>query len=489
MLRRAFAALFALLSLTFAAAEEGTSLTEARTQVLRLLHDGRFDEAEEALRDGGALPPGPDRDFLRAFVLYWRLLYDSENADLKAGFNSRLDAALASAGARLAEAPRDAEALLWSGTAHLFLAELRASEKRPIAAAMEARRARHALSESYGVDSGMADALFGLGTVDVLAAELPGLAKGLGAFLGLSGDRGRGIASLERAASEGRTFSLEARLFLLGIRSSRKKRIYGGALAEADLVAEAAPRSVVALDGAARVRIALGDAARAAGELDAALALAAASPRTDRTVLANLLVRRAAADLSMFRPDLAFSWLHRLLPLRSAISRETRKDGAEIARSAASATAAPPWYPELAAALGLGAAPSAPAGSEPDPWMKAIPALDLERAGEPARAADQLEALASESPDEPFFAMLAGRAALLAGRTETARALLSRAGASARLPKAWLGPCLLLEGRAADLAGERTAALALYRRAADAPWFADKEAAWFHLTVPYRGAS
>ncbi len=475
--------------MSFAAGAEGNGRAESRTQVLRLLHDGRFDEADEALGDGGALPPGPDRDFLRAFVLYWRLLYDSENADLRTAFNGRLDAALASAGARLAEVPRDSEALLLSGTAHLFLAELRASEKRPVAAAMEARRARRALSEAYRVDSGAADALFGLGTVDVLGDALPGLAKGLGAFLGLSGDHDRGMASLDRAAREGRTFSLEARLFLLGVRSSRKKREYGGALAEADLTAAAAPRSVVALDGAARVRIALGDAAKAAGELDTALAIAAASPRTDRAVVANLLVRRAAADLAMFRPDLAFSWLHRLLPLRSALTREARKEGAEIARSAASATAAPPWYPELAAVLGLGAAPHGPTMSEPapDPWLTALPSLDLERAGEQARAADQLEALASETPDEPITAMLAGRAALLVGRAATARALLSRAGSSARLPKAWLGPCLLLEGRAADLAGERTAALELYRRAADAPWFAEREAAWLHLTVPFRG--
>ncbi len=463
----------------------------ARSEVVQLLHDGRFDEAEESLAEGGPFPAGVDRDFLRAFVFYWRLLYDERDPGLKVAFEARLDAAQASAEARLNVAPRDAEALLWIGTAHLFLAELRATDKRPFAAASEARRARRALEAAKDTDPGLADASFGLGTVDVLADELPSLARKLTSILGLSGDRARGLRELERAAREGKVFSLEARLsLLLSARSSRRNRDYERSLQEADLAAASTPASVAALRGAARVRLALGAAPRAAAELDAALAIAARAPRTDRAVLASLLVERAQAELALFRPDLALEGLRRLVPL-GALPPAIRKDGAEVARTATSAVPVPPWFAEVAGALGMDPPSSVDGEARTDnaSWRKAIPALELERKGEPDRAAERLVALAAEAPDDAILALLAGRAELLTGRPARARSWLSRAEVSPRLPQAWLGPCLLLGGAAADLAGDRAAAVALYRRATEAPAFVAKEAAWFHLSVPYRGPS
>lgn len=463
---------------------------EARLEVVRLLHDGRFDEADERLSVVGRFPAGPDRDFLRAFVLYWRLLYDPDNPALKIAFGSRLDAAVASAAARLAEAPADAEALLGSGTAHLFLAELRASEKRSFAAAMEARRARAELEEAAVANPDLADPSFGLGTVDVLADALPSVARGLSSVLGLGGNRERGLRRLERAAAGGRTFALEARLFLLSIHSSRRRREYDGALGAADLVAAFVPRSVASLDGAARVRLSLGAAGQAATDLDGALAAAAEAPRTDRSVLATLLVERSRAEIALFRPDRALDGLRRLVPLRAAIPPDLLKKAAEVVRVAASSGDLP-GLAELEEVFGTGSAPPALAGAGDSwaSWKKGIPALDLERGGEQDQAADLLEALARDAPGDAVLALLAGRAAVLAGRAARARLELARAESSRLLPPAWLGPCLLFLGRAADLGGDRQAAMGFYRRAAAAPSFVEREAAWLHLRVPYRAPS
>jgi tetratricopeptide (TPR) repeat protein len=249
--------------------------------------------------------------------------------------------------------------------------------------------------------------------------------------------------------------------------------------------------SVAALGAAADVRLALGSATKAAADLDAALAMVRSAPRTDRGVVAGLLVERSQAELALFRPDLALDWLRRLVPLGTGLPPAVRKDGADAARAAASAVPAPPWFAEVARVLGIDpASPVDPAGSAPTAsWGKLTAALDLERRGETERAAERLGAFASEEPDDAILALLAGRAELLAGRPAKARARLARAEVSPRLPRAWLGPCLLLEGAAADLVGERAAAVELYRRATESPAFVEKEAAWFRLAVPYRGPS
>jgi tetratricopeptide (TPR) repeat protein len=464
----------------------------ARAEFLQLLHDGRFDEAEERLAEPGSLHAGAERDFLRAFVCYWRLLYDESDPAQKSAFEARLEATLTSTEARLSVAPRDAEALLWSGTAHLFLAELRARDKRPFAAAKEARRGRRALEAALAADPGLADAAFGLGTVNVLADELPSAARGLTAILGLSGDRERGYGELERAAREGKIFSLESRISLmLSFRSSRRNKAYQRCLDEAERASLAAPLSVAALGAASGVRLALGSATRAAADLDTALAMVRSAPRTDRGVVASLIVTRSRAELALFRPDLALDWLRRLIALGPGLAPAVRKDGAEAARSARSVVPAPPWFAELARVLGMDpASPSDPATpAQAASWGKATSILDLERIGETERLADRLGALASEEPGDAILPLLAGRAQLIAGRPAKARAWLARAEASPGLPREWLGPCLLLEGTAADLVGERAAAVEFYRRATEAPAFVEKEAAWFRLAVPYRGAS
>jgi hypothetical protein len=355
---------------------------------------------------------------------------------------------------------------------------------------MEARRARRELEEAAAANPDLADPSFGLGTVDVLADALPSLARGLSSFLGLGGNRERGLSRLERAAAEGRTFALEARLFLLSIHSSRRRREYDGALSAADRVAAFVPRSVASLDGAARVRLSLGAAGQAAADLDAALAAAAEAPRTDRSVLATLLVERSRAEIALFRPDRALDWLRRLVPLRTAIPPDLLKKAGEVVR-VASSSGDLLGLAEFEAAFGTGSAPPsvAAAGAFRDSWKKGIPALDLERSGGQDRAADLLEALAREAPGDAVLSLLAGRAAVLAGRAAPARLALARAESSPLLPPVWIGPCLLFEGRAADLGGDREAAIGFYRRATLAPSFVEREAAWLHLRVPYRAPS
>ena len=52
-------------------------------RILPLIHDGRFDEADRVLAATPDTPHTLEAAFFRAFVTYWRLLYDDDNDKLQ----------------------------------------------------------------------------------------------------------------------------------------------------------------------------------------------------------------------------------------------------------------------------------------------------------------------------------------------------------------------------------------------------------------------
>ncbi len=461
-----------------------------RLEAVRLVHDGRFDEAEAVL--GRPSPPGAvsGLPFFRAFVTYWRLLYAEKDEGLRGVFEKQLLAAIDGDASPAGAAPA-AERYLWSGTAHLFLAELRASQKKPFAAAREAKRAKHDLDAALAADAETTDACFGLGTVDILADELPSLAK---VILGVGGDRARGVAELERAAKEGEYFAFEARLSLLSAYSSRHERRFEEGLRQAELLRAAYPNSLVAVDAAARAEIGAGLGEQAAARLDKALEKLGSSHGVDASVQAALLLERARAEFALFRPDQALAWIEKLSPVRAGLDDRSRRDARKIETQAAALLGIPrrieglEWLTDTASSAAANDSPSdSPKAAVP--WERVLPALKLERSGDTSGCAEQLVRLAAESPEVPGLALLAGRALVLAGRPRDAQRWLDRAQASGKLPAPWIGPCLLLSAQAADLLGQRPRALGLYRQAIDAPSFIERDAAYLYGARPYRGRS
>src|SRR5262245_43648438 len=156
-----------------------------------LLHDGRFAAAVEK---NAATGDGAERRFLAAFITYWRLVFDDDNLQLQTLMEHQLD--------QVVSGDED-DALLWSGNSHLLLAQLRAWQKRPMAAAFEAKKAKKTLEAAVRGGAEASDAYFGLGTYNYMADALPSFVKGLRWILTLpAGNRERGISQLETAARE-----------------------------------------------------------------------------------------------------------------------------------------------------------------------------------------------------------------------------------------------------------------------------------------------
>ncbi len=475
------ALLMALLPAPAEAAGPPPAEPDRRLQAVRLLHEGRFDEADEVLAESGGRGGEPSTAFVRAFVTYWRLLYDQRDPALRKQFEERLGESVRLAEARLEAVPGDPEATLWAGTSRLLRAQLRAVEKKALAAAFEAKRAKRFLDQALQSRAWSSEAAFSLGTYLYMADRVPAFVKGVRALLFLpGGNRERGLDLLRRAAGESRLFALDARLLLMTIYANRRERLYEQALQEAREATEREPAPVVALHGAGKLHLALGRLGTAAALLDRALERASAERRTAPSVRAAAGFDRALVDLASFRADLALHRLERLAAPGSGIPEALRERLEAILADASAIAKGRSMVTLDGAHPGDGFAPSTI-------WQKAKPALETEAREGVAASLPRLLAFAEASPGDATLSLLAGRALLLSGRGSEALPLLRRAEASRRLPPFWVGPCSLMAGQAADLAGDRKLARVYYRRAQGAPWFPSRDAAFFHETVPYRG--
>ena len=219
----------AAVSLTLAAAAPASAEPD-RATFLSLLHDGRFEAAGRAIREHGPLTR-PDDLFFDAFMTWWRLVFDDDNLTLKAELESRLDATVAAAESRGGTA--EAGALGRPGPPASRRA--RASERRPFAAAFEAKRAKRLLEAPAIEGKAHVDALFGVGTYNYIADTVPSYVKGLRALLFLpKGNRIVGLNQLAAAAAGSRYFAFEARTLLVTIYANQHERLYDRALEERD---------------------------------------------------------------------------------------------------------------------------------------------------------------------------------------------------------------------------------------------------------------
>lgn len=199
-------------------------------RALALVHDGRFEAARAALLASAGKDAEPATLFLLAFTDYWTLLYDPDDPDLRARFERGIETSVEAAERAGKRGAAGAE--IWAGTSRLLLAQFRALEKRPLAAAREAGRAKRILEDASGGADGT-EALFGLGTYNYMADRVSAFVKGIRAILFLpGGDRERGLEQLAKAAADSRFFALDARLLLATIHASRKERNFDLATAE-----------------------------------------------------------------------------------------------------------------------------------------------------------------------------------------------------------------------------------------------------------------
>jgi predicted Zn-dependent protease len=434
----------------FAGTAHGSSAPPSadRDAYFASLHDGRFAAAVETNAGGR---DDAERRFFAAFITYWRLIFDDENARLRALLDHQLASVISAA------TGDDGQAALWAGNGHLLLAQLRAWEKRPMAAAFEAKKAKKALEAAVRGGAEAADAYFGLGTYNYMADALPSYVKGLRALLFLPpGNRKRGLEQLQGAAEGSRHFALEARVLLVTIYANRHERQYARAMEHRDLLVAQAPDTIAGLYASARLDISLGRNQAAIATLARAAERATRLRDVDPVVLRSIDLLRARAEFGALRPDLARATSRSALASGAGLSASIRDDLTQIATASEN----------LAQGIDWSAIPAEPS----------------------AEAAARIAALADATPDRPVLALIAGDTNLRAGRPDEAIAWLDRAS-SASLPPPVRAGCQLRQGQASDLMGQRERALEFYRRAAETPGFAAKDAAYFYQQSPFRAGA
>jgi tetratricopeptide (TPR) repeat protein len=416
-----------------------------RAEFLSLLHDGRFAAAREVLRRNGP-PVGAEDLFFDAFVTYWQTVFDDENSGLRVELEEQLDSVI------LAAKGDDA---IWGGSSHLLLAGVRALQRRPLAAAQEAKKAKRLLESATTADADTSDALFGLGTYNYVADTVPSYVKGLRALLFLpKGNRKLGLSQLSTAAGKSRYFALEARTLLITIYANKHERRYREAVLERDRLLESWPDTIASSYASARLDLSLGRYESAIERLAQAEKRARSFGDVDPVVSWCIELLRARAELAAWRPDRAQATAERALARGRGLSPSIRHD-LEAVRSAASRQAAGIDWPS--------------AGS----------------AETPSEEQATFEALASAQPNRPILALVAGDAALRAGKADDALRWFSRA-AAAGLPAELQPGCRLRQGQAEDLLGHRDNALALYKSVAGVSGFVARDGAYYYQQSPYR---
>ena len=413
-----------------------------RTAFVSLLRDGRFAAAGAALRGQGPLTR-PDDLFFDAFLVWWRLVFDDDNQLLQGELQKKLDATIAAAEA-LGET---GDGALWGGLAHLLVAELEASQRRPLAAAFEAKKAKRLLESPTIEGQAHVDALFGLGTFNYIADTVPSYVKGLRAILFLpKGNRVVGLNQIAAAAAGSRYFAFEARTLLVTIYANRHERLYGRALEERDRLLSAFPDRIASAYAGARLDISLGRNAAAIERLTKAEERARSLGDVDPVVVRSLELLHAKAEMASFRPDRAERVAKRALSADQGLGPQLRSDFTAIQQVAARQ------------ASGIS-------------WDDATPAT--------------YAASASAHPEHPILALLAGDAALRAGRAQEASDWLDRAVAAGLPPELQAG-CQLRQAQAQDLLGRRPQALAIYKPLSTTSGFSARDAAFYYQQTPFR---
>lgn len=155
-------------------------------------------------------PAGP---FLEALVPWWGILLDPENPGNDKKFLASMEEVIRRSEQRLRRNPEDMDGLFFKSGAYAFRARVHAYRKNWMKAGNDGRRALSSLKRVHKRDPENHDLYFGLGLFHYLADEAPKQYKFLRpvARMFVRGDRERGLAELERAATRARFAQAEAR--------------------------------------------------------------------------------------------------------------------------------------------------------------------------------------------------------------------------------------------------------------------------------------
>ncbi len=197
------------------------SLADAREGLSHLYH-GRTAAAAacfERIRE--RLPAHPAADFLLGGIEWHRLTTGPQGfvggGAAEVAFFARMDAAIALGEEALERDPDDISAAFFVGGAYGYKARYLALREKWWDAYRTGRKGVKHLEHVVEKDPELADAHLGLGIYHYYADVLPAVLKFFAGFIGLKGDRERGLEEIHYSLREGSLVEGEARFFLAEI--------------------------------------------------------------------------------------------------------------------------------------------------------------------------------------------------------------------------------------------------------------------------------
>lgn len=198
---------------------------QAAREGLEHLYESDYIAAEvDFERVRALLPESPAADFLLGGI-DWHLLTTgpqgfSAGGDAEKSFFARMDAAIEAGEARVEQAPEDAASRFFLGGAYGYKARYLAVQEKWLDAYKTGRKGVDHLEKVVEQRPDLDDAYLGLGIYHYYADVLPSVLKFFAKFVGMNGDRERGLRELRRALEHGELVSVEAQFFLAELYTS-----------------------------------------------------------------------------------------------------------------------------------------------------------------------------------------------------------------------------------------------------------------------------
>ena len=451
------------------------------------LHQGRFMQAQLKFRSYlEGHPTDPRGHLFLAFCEWWKQLQISGEARTHA-MEYHLDEAIRLAQDQLRLSPEDPQVLTSLGTAHIFMAQYRASEKKVFKAASAAKKGKAFLEKAVLLNPQLVDAQFGLGAYNYYADKVSLLVKGLRSLMFLpGGDSDKGLAQLQEVAQRGRYFRTEAHLLLAVIYQSRHEQRYRLALDHLDAALDLNAASPLIQGSIGELQLRLGNYPESHAVFESAIARCAASSDRDQEALGHLLQVLLADSLdlslhsasalselqaSMKGYSFQADWRSRALGVAARASfRLGDTDALEQIYRALNAT-----QEERSA---LRTRYGNPAWNDPSLARSLSPVLSKMESGPSNAALPLINALLEEYPNAPELLFHRGRLSFQDGQWGEAQSWLAKIPESPSTTAPWiLGWKALFLGRSRWEQGSREGALTSYRLALEVDGFRGKDLA------------
>lgn len=167
----------------------------------------------------GRFPEHPIGPFLEGLTLWWEILLDLSDTSNDEAFYGYMTEVVRRSDEVLAEDPGNFDAMFFKGMALGFRGRLRSNRRHWIRAAADGHRAMRYVLDVADSDTTNHDYVLGRALYEYYAALIPvryPFARAITTFLP-PGDRARGMAGLQRTASQGYFMRTEALYFLVQI--------------------------------------------------------------------------------------------------------------------------------------------------------------------------------------------------------------------------------------------------------------------------------